>query len=110
MYKNLRWRTLPYTNGFYQISDQGEVRKISKFANTYSIQSICMPKYSVLEFERKQYIYSDTQFECPVIRYRSEFGLEQKAISTLMYEAFHGIYHLTNESIIHLDGNEFKMN
>lgn len=108
MYKKVRWRTLPYTNGFYQISDQGEVRKISKFANTYSIQSISMPKYSILEFERTEYFYSNTQFECPVLRYRSEFGLEQKAISILMYEAFHGIYHLTNEDIIHLDGNEFN--
>lgn len=108
MYNRVKWRTIPYTYGFYQISEQGELRKISKHACNYSILSLSKPRFCPVEYDKKVITYLNNRFEFPVLKYRSEVGAEQKAIATLMYEAFHGIYNLSNDCILHLDGCEYN--
>jgi hypothetical protein len=108
MRKNIIWRTIPYTKGIYQISSEGVVRKIlTSFSNinTYKYKgslyedlnySICEDKIENLSFN----YYS--------VKIKRKNKEEEIAISSLMYEAFHGIIGIKNNEILHLDGNEFN--
>jgi len=44
----------------------------------------------------------------PTVKCHTELGLEQKSVTSLMYEAFHGLYNVEDENILHLDGDLFN--
>lgn len=108
MKKNLRWRTIPYTYGFYQISNKGNLRKITNSLKCFTLYSFTKSKYEDVQYFTRKFKYQGIHFDYPVVRYKTEYGLEVKPICSLVYEAFHGIFNIPIENIMHIDGNEFN--
>lgn len=106
--RNVRWRTIPYTYGFYQISEYGDLRKVSKHTKHFNVLTLSTPRYETLSYEKKTIHYNTFDIDIPILKYKTEIGTETKPVASLMYEAFHGIYNIPIDNILHLDGNEFN--
>ena len=107
-YVQLKWRTIPYTNGFYQISELGDIRTVNNNAKTFNISTLYSNKYDEVACERKIYKYGETEVEIPYLTYKTLHGKVTFPVSSIMYAAFYGIYDLGHENILHTDANELN--
>lgn len=107
-YVQLKWRTIPYTNGFYQISEYGDVRIVNNNARTFNINTLYSNKYDEVICERKICKYGETEVEVPYLTYKTAHGKVTFPVSSLVYAAFYGIYDLGHENILHIDVNELN--
>jgi hypothetical protein len=78
-YRNI-WRVVPDTNGFYQISDDGTIRKIKEECKKYSIQSVVKSIYEDVEYEIENVTNNFPSIKIPIKSTRKNW-----AISSLMY-------------------------
>jgi hypothetical protein len=106
--KNIRWRTVPNTNGFYQVSELGQLRMIKKELSTYNIHNITGNIFSIIPFTVKDKNYGDMKLKIPHYQIDTISGKITIAASTLVFSAFHGIMNLDHHEIFHLDGNELN--
>lgn len=103
-----KWRTIPYTNGFYQISIFGDIRKVKEEALYNSFGQSELDIYENVKIEAKPLKTESKLILTPCLRYESIFSNELKSIDSIMYSSFHGIHNLNSYEIIHIDGNEYN--
>lgn len=110
MRRRLIWRTIPFTNGMYHISNEGEIRKLKDIVKKFSIYSIAKPFFEQTEFALKEQNIDDYIYKSKIVEIYRKGILEVIEISSLMFESFHGIVGITCNEILHLDGNELNNN
>jgi hypothetical protein len=106
--KNLRWRTIPNTNGFYQVSEFGQLRMIDKELCTFNIQNITGNIFKVIPYILKEKNYGDIRIKVPYLHLYTVDGKVTYPVSSIVISAFHGIVDLDHNEIYHLDGNELN--
>ncbi len=105
--KNEIWTFIPSTNGHYQISNLGRIRKVNYALKNYGIHIYSSFIYEIIEPKLVPRVYLDTIHKVPVVRITLHGMKFQKfPISELMFLSFHGIANIHANEIIHLDGNE----
>lgn len=109
-YINMRyeiWTFVPTTNGYYQISNLGRVRKLNYVLKSYGIHIYSNSIYELVEPKIVNRVYLDVIHKVPVVRITIHGMTFQKfPVSELMFFSFHGIANIQANEIIHLDGNE----
>jgi hypothetical protein len=105
--ENEIWTFIPTTNGFYQISHLGRVRKICRHIKRYGIHIYGNSIYEVVEPKVITRNYLELVHKVPAVSITLH-GLKfpKMPISELMFLAFHGIANIHANEIIHLDGDE----
>lgn len=105
--KNEIWTFIPSTNGHYQISNLGRIRKVNCTLKNYGIHIYSSFIYEMIEPKLVTRVYLDAIYKVPVVRITLNGMKFQKfPISELMFFSFHGIANIQANEIIHLDGNE----
>lgn len=104
--KKCRWRNVPYTNGYYQVSEQGDVRVVSKKCRMYADGLLTDQKYEAVPVVLKRKNYKRIELLIPAVTLKTEWAVSDTAVSSLIYAAFHGLSNIAPENILHLDANE----
>jgi hypothetical protein len=106
--KSARWRNIPYTNGYYQISEHGDLRVVSKKCRLYGIGIVNQEKYEAVPVHLKRRHYRGVDIDIPTVSIKTAGASIELSVSSLMYAAFHGLYNVEPENILHLDCNELN--
>jgi hypothetical protein len=103
--EEIHWKVIPNTNGFFQISSLGDVRKVNIPDISLSVHHLIKIKYLPVERVYSMVKLDEYSILLPEIEYMSVHGVLRKPISVLMFMAFHGISDVNWTEIFHLDGN-----
>jgi hypothetical protein len=102
--KRTIWRTVPFTNGFMQLSIDGRVRKVKNKTAFYGEELINGLIYEEV-FPCKQELFKGINIESPILKFTQNGERVSKYLSVLMFETFHGILNLSYNNIIAANGN-----
>ncbi len=107
---NIIWRLVPYTKGFYQVSNYGSVRTVSKENMMFNINSVFTTLYTPVMVGNKMRVYDKYSINIPCIHIKTKSANFVRPLSTVVYASFHGIDNLSIDEIFHIDGNEQNNN
>lgn len=105
------WQTIQETNGFYQLSNDGRVRKIDKNLMKYGIHIYKSKVFEIVNYEFVKRKYLKRHISVPYIRIKYKDQVTRMIpISTMMYKEFYGVSNIQVDEIIHIDGREDNNN
>lgn len=106
--KKTIWKTIPLTNGFYQVSDLGDIRTVKRENRHFSLKNLSKQIYTPVSVKKHTKKYNNNSFKVPFVEIEELNYKTTKPLSAIVYSAFHKIGNLSHLEIFHVDGNEFN--
>lgn len=99
------WKCIPNTLGRYQLSSNGLVRKINHQSETLLKAILATTMYEEVNPILKYKIIDNQKFNYYALTFSDGRIIYQKALTSLLYETFHGIVELDIDNILFADRN-----
>jgi len=103
------WRVIPGTQGFYHISTQGQLKYLGKQSRKLNLLSKFSESFEQVEVLKLKLKLGRCRLNVPCVKLVRHGLKELVPVSSLMFEAFHGISGLSPKEILHIDGDEFNL-